>query len=151
MTGYVVGFMFIEPYSYESQVLLIKKERPEWQKGKLNGIGGHIEKDETAEDAMVREFEEETGFKTEKKDWRRFCSLRGIKKEYIVFFYVYIVKEKDREEIENSVITTTDEEVEFYYVDTLDHYNLIPNLKWLIPLALDKDELDNYVFDYGEN
>jgi len=132
MTGYVVGFMFIEPYSYESQILLIKKKRPEWQKGKLNGIGGHIEKDEMAEDAMIREFEEETGFKTDKKDWRRFCSVRGIKREYIVFFYVYIVKEKDREE------------VEFYYVATLDHYDLIPNLKWLIPLALDKDELDNY-------
>jgi 8-oxo-dGTP diphosphatase len=58
MISYVVGFMFSE---YCNEIALIKKKRPEWQKGRLNGIGGHIEKNEVPHDAMYREFEEEAG------------------------------------------------------------------------------------------
>ncbi len=39
MKLYVVGFMFTED---EKQVVLIEKKRPEWQAGKLNGVGGKI-------------------------------------------------------------------------------------------------------------
>src|SRR3972149_224048 len=59
ITYYVLGFMF----SYDlKQVALIRKSHPEWQKGKLNGIGGHIEENETEIRAMMREFAEETGY-----------------------------------------------------------------------------------------
>lgn len=56
---YVLGFMFNEA---ESKVILIFKNRPAWQAGKLNGIGGKIEEGETPIQAMNREFAEETGF-----------------------------------------------------------------------------------------
>lgn len=56
---YVLGFMFNED---ESKVLLVHKNRPTWQAGKLNGIGGKIEAGETPLQAMEREFMEETGF-----------------------------------------------------------------------------------------
>lgn len=57
-TKYVVGFMFSED---SSKVALIRKNRPEWQKGLLNGIGGHCESsDKNNQDTMIREFEEET-------------------------------------------------------------------------------------------
>lgn len=54
---YCLGFLF-DP-SFEN-VVLIKKNRPEWQAGKLNGVGGKIEEGETPLEAMVREFWEET-------------------------------------------------------------------------------------------
>jgi 8-oxo-dGTP diphosphatase len=34
---YVLGFMFSSDHS---EVALIRKRKPEWQRGKLNGIGG---------------------------------------------------------------------------------------------------------------
>jgi 8-oxo-dGTP pyrophosphatase MutT (NUDIX family) len=56
---YVVGFLFSQD---ESKVLLVWKNRPAWQNGKLNGIGGKIEAGETPLQAMEREFKEETYF-----------------------------------------------------------------------------------------
>ncbi len=44
MKGYVLGFAFDEDYEW---VALIKKNRPQWQAGKLNGVGGKIEPNET--------------------------------------------------------------------------------------------------------
>ena len=37
---YVVGFAFNKE---KTKVLLIKKTKPDWQAGQLNGIGGKIE------------------------------------------------------------------------------------------------------------
>lgn len=54
---YCLGFLFDPPFE---NVVLIKKNRPEWQAGKLNGVGGKIEEGETPLEAMVREFWEET-------------------------------------------------------------------------------------------
>ena len=42
-------------------VMLIEKNRPSWQAGHLNGIGGHVEPGETPHQAMVRECREESG------------------------------------------------------------------------------------------
>lgn len=58
MARYVVGFMFTTDLS---KVLLILKNKPEWQSGKLNGIGGKVEDGETFHAALAREFLEETG------------------------------------------------------------------------------------------
>lgn len=86
--NYVCGFMM----SYDlMQFLLIRKTHPEWQKGKLNGIGGKIEKKhhvisnpdnpdpdagywlmETPFEAMVREFHEETGITIARERWHCF-------------------------------------------------------------------------------
>ena len=41
MTRYVVGFVFNKS---KTEVMLIEKQRPLWQKNHFNGIGGHIRK-----------------------------------------------------------------------------------------------------------
>lgn len=56
---YVLGFMFNEA---KTHVLLVKKNRPAWQAGLLNGIGSKIEPGEQPLEAMEREFQEETGY-----------------------------------------------------------------------------------------
>lgn len=56
---YVVGFVFNHDLS---QVVLLTKARPADQKGKLNGVGGHIEPyDASPHEAMRRECLQETG------------------------------------------------------------------------------------------
>ena len=64
--AYVVGYMFNPE---KTAVALIEKQKPAWQRGKFNGIGGHIEADETPEAAMSREFEEEAGVFVHPDDW----------------------------------------------------------------------------------
>lgn len=130
-TRYVAGLLFTpdESIQLRNRVALIRKKRPEWQAGKLNGIGGHIEEGEAPSQAMRREFKEEAGAETE---WRHFCTMTSPTWE--VYWFVAF---------DNVAIQSlTDEPVEWYDVDDLntrDEFDTIPNLKWLIPLALDKD------------
>ena len=56
--GYVVC---ICPRYDEFKILLIEKNRPEWQAGRINFPGGSIEEGETPEQAAVRELKEESG------------------------------------------------------------------------------------------
>lgn len=61
-TVYCLGY----PMSKNGQdVLLMLKNRPHFLAGQWNGIGGKVEGDESALDAMMRECEEETGLKIE--------------------------------------------------------------------------------------
>lgn len=56
---YVV--IFPRVVNYGSKILLVEKDRPDWQKGRLNLVGGKIEKGETPEQAALRELQEESG------------------------------------------------------------------------------------------
>jgi 8-oxo-dGTP diphosphatase len=122
MTEYVAGFMF-DTGTYT--VALIQKQRPAWQKGRWNAIGGHIEAGESPREAVAREFEEETGVKN--SDWKRFAVLEG--GDFKVHFFVVLDDAVCR------VNTLTDEQVNYYPLDLLP-YPLVPNLRWLIELAL---------------
>lgn len=65
---YVLGYIFSEDME---DVLLIRKERPYWQKGMLNGIGGKIEKEEMPREAIKREMLEEAGIETTDDIWTK--------------------------------------------------------------------------------
>ena len=77
---YVAGFLFNPTMD---SVVLVKKNRPEWQKGFYNGVGGHIEQGENPFDAMTREFEEETGVLI--PDWRNYCEIDG--EDWVCYFF----------------------------------------------------------------
>lgn len=63
---YVCGFIFSKDMDL---VYLIRKNKPTWQKGKLNAIGGQVEPGESFLDAVVREIKEECAVITTKEDW----------------------------------------------------------------------------------
>ena len=127
MIRYVVGFMF-DPKKYG--VLLIQKQKPDWQRGKLNGIGGKIEPGEKPLDAMAREFKEEVGI--EHSDWKYVITMSGDGWSVDVFSAisndVHNFKQKEKE-------------VPLYIgIHELDDFNLISNLYWLIPMCLDNND-----------
>lgn len=131
VTDYTVGFMF--NLENRDQVILIEKNRPEWQKGLLNGIGGHIKENETARQGMVREFHEEAGVLTGEQDWQCFCrlSLTGTERHTMIYCFSAF-------ETASFMYADTheDETVSHYYVEDLRDQKTVPNLRWLIPLAL---------------
>lgn len=123
---YVAGFML----SYDLQnVALIKKNRPKWQAGKLNGIGGHIEPGETPVEAMAREFEEETGMKTNEALWFNYAKIHE-EGDFTVHFFV------TQGDLYN-LMSKTDEQVSIIQTIALNEFDTIENLPWLIPLAID--------------
>lgn len=110
------------------QVALIRKARPVWQAEKLNGVGGHIEEGENPRQAMVREFEEETGVQTYESDWTLVAVLIGPGYELNIF--------KARAGLHHTFTTQTDEPVNWELSWQLPD-NVIPNLRWIVPLCLD--------------
>jgi 8-oxo-dGTP pyrophosphatase MutT (NUDIX family) len=48
---------------HPDRVLLVEKDRPAWQKGCLNLLGGKVEQGEEAIDTTIRELKEESGLK----------------------------------------------------------------------------------------
>lgn len=126
MKKYVVGFMFNEE---RDTVVLVKKERPDWQKGRWNGVGGHIEDGEIAREAMVREFYEETGIDTSYLDWTSYANALEEDNFSIVFYYAIGDIEKAR--------TMTDEIIELKAIESIPYIPTIENLNWLIHLAID--------------
>jgi ADP-ribose pyrophosphatase len=119
---YVVGFMF---NPVENAVLLLRKNRPTWQAGKLNGIGGRVESGESPIRAMRRECVEEVGIVVD--SWNKFCVLSDERGWRIHFFSAV-------GPILNAS-AMTDETPEVVSAFALP-FDVIPNLKWLIPMAL---------------
>lgn len=121
----------------EDRVLLIDKIRgPAGVRARLNGIGGQVRAEESASDAMVREFQEEAGPKTWPSDWCCFAEKRF--EGGRVFFFVYT-----RYGLAGQVLTEgssrTDEEVAWYSGDLVRaserEGRLASDCEWAIPLA----------------
>lgn len=133
MIRYCLGFLFDEN---ESNVVLIRKLAPEHLKGKLNGVGGKIEGNEAAIEAMAREFYEETGLRVPFEQWKYKLSL---KKEDVYEMHIFKanspsllgVSTKEREEVAVYAMTSV--------LHPVNYLNCVGNLRWIIPMILDKD------------
>lgn len=126
MKNYVVGFLISA--TEVPGVVLIRKNRPDWQVGLWNGVGGHIEEHEGPLEAMTREFKEETGVTY--NDWDNFLTVTY--KDCTVWFF----KSFTSQDTLIKCRTVTDEPIKMFSVENLP-LNLVPNLRWIIPLALD--------------
>ena len=124
MQEYVCGLLFSVD---RARVLLIRKRRPAWQAGRLNGVGGKVEPGETVYEAMRREFREEAGL--DGIDWRPGVVITG--PDWRGHFFRAFGNP-------NAARALTDEPLEIHDVAALPP-EVIPNLKWIIPLMLDDD------------
>lgn len=126
---YVCGFLFDET---RKKVVLIEKNRPAWQKGRYNGVGGKFESpDVFSEVTMSREFFEETGVQIPREKWKLFCQyfFRG---GLVNFYYCW----DEFGQYFNNVKSVTDEQLQVFSVNDLPKKSIY-NLHWLIPLAND--------------
>lgn len=128
MKHYVLGFLF---NSGTTEVVLIRKERPTWQYGLLNGVGGHIEPNETPSEAMSREFEEETGLCLPESDWHLFAQMKGNNYDCGCYWAIRT------DEIVAKACTMTDESVEVTNIGRINRGQCLHNLNWLLHLAID--------------
>lgn len=122
---YVLGFLFSMNFNW---IVLIRKNKPEWQKGLLNGVGGKKEKGETILQCMQREFKEEAGIFI--KDWFNFTIMSF--PDYEVWCFMSTSHKCVL------VSSPTNEPVDIYKANTLRSEKTILNLNWLIPLAQDQ-------------
>lgn len=116
---YALGFAFDKDFK---QVVLIRKNKPTWQKGLLNGVGGKVEPGETPYNAMVREFREETGVLHE--SWSHALDLEF--HEALVSVY-YTTSAPI-----NECTSTTDETIELRSVEEVPDLSTIPNIPWML-------------------
>lgn len=124
MHAYVVGLIFSPG---RNSVVLIRKNRPEWQKGRLNGIGGKIETGEAPDQAMARECEEETGLIIPASQWESCVVMHS--KDYICHFYhtEYHALSEAR--------NRTDELLSINLVSDIGKLWTVPSIRWIAPLA----------------
>lgn len=132
----VVGFMFTPD---RSRVVLIKKLRPTWQVGLLNGVGGRVREGEPPMQAMIREFEEETGVREE--NWESLCALK-FKKGLIYFYYTFSNQAMDVKTMESEEVRTWDASL-LYMLKT------VSNLQWLIPMVLELSDVEKNYSESG--
>lgn len=118
---------------YDS-ILLIEKQRPDWQKGRFNLVGGKIEEGETPKQAAIREFSEEAKiFNTNPIEaglitgsWGNvYCFAIPIRKNEIVFNDYPMISDGEK------VFWETWDKVK-------NNPRLIPNLKVIIPLCINE-------------
>jgi 8-oxo-dGTP diphosphatase len=124
---YVLGFCFSTDMK---RVVLIRKNRPNWQKGLLNGVGGKIEPGEIAIDAMRREFKEEAG--VEIKHWDPFTVFNAPDFKIYMFWTT--------NHYMDAITSVTDEQVGIYQVSTIPLLKTVPHLQWLVPMVINHQE-----------
>jgi 8-oxo-dGTP diphosphatase len=127
-TRYVCGFLFSPD---RGQVVLVRKDRPKWQAGCLNGLGGKVEPGESIGRAMAREFYEESGVLIPISSWNEFATLEG-PDFHITFFRAF-------DEAFSRCRTMESEEVVILPTWTIPAQVIVSNLAFLIPLALNED------------
>ena len=136
---YAVGFVFTPDLE---KVLLIHKNRPAWQAGKINGIGGKREPGETPVQCIARETQEETGLIIPETAWILLGSMLSDLAQ-VHFFGTIFGGYPDGAQ------TQTDEEIEWIMSQELPKA-CIPNLRWIIPFALEKLEKPSESYTLGE-
>lgn len=124
MEKFTLGFIF---NTDQTKVLLIHKLKPDWQSGKINGIGGKIELDESAEDCITRECREESSLLIEPPEWVKFALLEQTEGNVAVFTARFLGDM-------STAVKNDHEDIEWFDVSGLPE-NVLSNLIWLIPMA----------------
>ena len=133
MKEYTMGFIFSPDLKH---VYLIRKTHSEWQKGLLNGVGGHKQEHEGFHACMMREAYEEAGYTG---DFTHYCTMGSVGWNCHVYYSVMHEGQKAPEARE-------EEQIESVRLGNLlaEAGQMISNLPWLILAAI------NHIHHGGE-
>ena len=126
MTEYTLGFCFSKDLR---QVLLINRHKHQFHSNKANGLGGKIIIGESPAEGILREVKEESGITTKETDWKFIGIINGATWKVWVFSAKVDPPESFPEIHEGTVA--------WHDCQTLPD-NIVPNLAWMIPFAIDK-------------
>ena len=104
----------------------MRRTRPSWQAGRVNALGGGLMAGESAAEAARREVREECG--VDVAEWSEVLVWEDA--EYVMYVM------RGESERAREARTLEDQEVFLADVNALPD-NVIDNLRWLVPLALD--------------
>ena len=124
---YVLALLFTPD---RRRVVLMRKTRPAWQAGRVNALGGKLAPAESPAAAAEREVREEAGVHVPAAAWEEFLVWDD------AVYRMHVVRAVH--EAAAGARTAEDQEVFLAEVDALPA-ELIDNLRWLVPLALDRD------------
>lgn len=122
---YVLALLFTPD---RRQIVLLERTRPPWQAGRTNALGGKLLPGETPAAGARREVGEEAG--VDVPDWEEFLVWKD------PVYRMHAVRAFDAAAA--LARTAEDQRVRLAAVDALPA-NAIENLRWLVPLALDRD------------
>jgi len=130
----------------DKKILLAEKQRG-FGKGKLNGVGGKIEKGETPEQAMIRETQEEifvTPTNFEKVAEVEFDEFYKGQKENN-YLYVYFAYERQGEPKQSEEMNPS-----WIEIDKIPYDRMFPDDPHWLPLVLNGKKIKGY-FEFDEN
>ena len=123
------SFVLALLYSMDGRrVVLMRRSRPAWQAGRVNALGGGIIDGETPASAARREVREECG--VDVPEWTEVLVWEDAE------YRMHVMRAFSERAAEAR--TMEDQEVFLADVNVLPA-NVIDNLRWLVPLALDRD------------
>jgi 8-oxo-dGTP diphosphatase len=122
---YVLALLFTAD---AREVVLVRKTRPAWQAGRVNALGGKLQSGEALLEAARREVREEAGVDIER--WEEFLVWHDPE------YRLRAVRAFD--DAARAARTAEDQDVFLANVRELP-LEVIDNLRWIIPLALDRD------------
>lgn len=134
MYNYVLGFLID---NNKENVILIRKTKPTWQAGALNGVGGKIEDNEYPKDAMVREFFEETGASI--INWENYCTMSI--RDFSIHCYYSFADQKILNQCFSKTFDENGEKVGQYKINDIINRKeiIIDNLPWLLSMIVSHD------------
>lgn len=145
MNKYVVAFIFTPGLTW---VNLIRKNKPQWQKGALNGIGGKIEEGESPMQAVIRELKEESGTSFEEDNLIEVGMMKGTNNDESAFeVYIFTGVHK------TPLIDQEEEPIDLYMVDKVSSVKHVENIPMLIEACMyriaGKSHFDRIIMEYN--
>ena len=125
-------------------MLFRNKKKVDINKGKWIGIGGHLEKDESKEQALVREIKEETGLDVLHYVYRG--ELLFVNNDFQEIMYLYLV-----DEVSGDLIECDEGELAWIKEDDLMSLNMWEGDYKFLPLLINTDEFIRLELKYSDD
>ena len=125
-------------------MLFRNKKKVDINKGKWIGIGGHIEKDESKEQALVREIKEETGLDVLHYIYRG--ELLFVNNDFEEIMYLYLV-----DEVKGSLIECDEGELAWFKKEELMKLNMWEGDYKFLPLLLNTEDFIRLELRYSND